>query len=145
MVRKSPQSEVTHPRKPRQFRPLPDDDEAYIFRDEAHEYGFPKSATFSKWASRPGEAPCELEYFLVGRKAAYTVGTLRRLREAVTFRNSAERTVASERRRALRSLDANQGVDSPRHEHSDQQAPSVKACTGERLRTSTADNDDAVG
>ena len=145
MVRTSPQSEVTHPRKPRQFRPLPDDDEAYIFRDEAYEYGFPKPATFSKWASRPSDAPCELEYFLVGRKAAMKVGVLRRLREAVTFRNSAERTVATERRRAQRDLEVNHPAESPRDERSDRQAPPMKACASERLRTSTADNDDAVG
>lgn len=113
MVRKSPKTEVTHTRKPQHFRPLPDDDGAYIFRDETYAYGLPKPATFAKWASRPSEAPCELEYFLVGRRAAYTVGTLRRLRKALTFRNSAERTVATEQRRIQRSLDANHVADDP--------------------------------
>ena len=72
---------------------LPDDDEALLLRSELHQYGFPRPATFAKWACRPSEAPCEIPYILVGRRAAYRVGNLRRLREKLTFRNSTERTV----------------------------------------------------
>ena len=73
---------------------LPEDDDALILRTDAPQYGLPAGATLAKWASRPTEAPCELPYTFVGRKAAYRVGDLRRLREAMTFRHSADRAAA---------------------------------------------------
>lgn len=85
------------------FRPLPDDDDALILRSEAHHYGYPRPATFAKWASRPTEAPCELPYILVGRSAAYTVRTLRSLREALTFVNTSVRGEARSARSAAQS------------------------------------------
>ena len=74
------------------FLPLPDDDNVLILREDTARYGLPMPATFQKWASRPTDAPCEIPYTLVGRKAAMTAGTLRRVREAMTFRHAAERT-----------------------------------------------------
>ena len=82
--------------------PLPDDDEALIFRDDVHLYGGPAAATLAKYSSMPTEAPCEIPYTIVGRKAAYRVGHIRRLREAMTFKHAAERTAA----RALRAAAA---------------------------------------
>ena len=77
---------------------LPEDDEILIFRADAHQYGFPVGATLAKWASLPSEAPCELPYTQVGRKVAYRVGDLRRLREAMTYRHSAARAAARARK-----------------------------------------------
>lgn len=84
------------------FEPLPPEDDALILRKNAHRHGFPKPATLAKWASRPGDAPIELPYVIIGREAAYLVGTLRRLRKAMTFRNTAERSVASATRKKRR-------------------------------------------
>ena len=74
--------------------PLPEDDDALIFRDDVHRYGGPAAATLAKWSSRPTEAPCEIPYIIVGRKAAYRAGDLRRLRKAMTFKHAAERNAA---------------------------------------------------
>lgn len=82
------------------FLPLPPDDDALILRDDVILYGGPAAATLAKWASRPTEAPCEIAYTLVGRKAAYRAGDLRRLREVLTFKHSAERATARARRSA---------------------------------------------
>ena len=79
---------------PEQFLPLPEDDDALILRENTRQYGLPAPATFQKWASLPTEAPCEIPYTLVGRKAAYRAGDLRRLRSAMTFRHSADRAAA---------------------------------------------------
>ena len=76
------------------FLPLPDDDDTPILRREAYQYGFPQPQTFAGWASQPSKAPCELPYFMVGRHAAYTVSTLRRLREALTYRDTTARSIA---------------------------------------------------
>ena len=76
------------------FLSLPEDDDVLILRADAPQYGFPAAATFAKWASLPSDAPVELPYVQVGRRVAYRVGTLRKLREALTFRHSAERTAA---------------------------------------------------
>ncbi len=80
--------------------PLPEDDEALILREDTAKYGLPAHATFQKWASRPTEAPCEIPYTFVGRKAAYRAGDLRRLREAMTYKHAAERTAARAQRAA---------------------------------------------
>lgn len=77
-----------------QFLSLPEDDDVLILREDTARYGLPAPATFQKWASLPTEAPCEIPYTLVGRKAAMTVGTLRRVRAAMTFRHSADRAAA---------------------------------------------------
>ena len=82
------------------FLLLPDDDEALILREDTAKYGLPAPATFQKWASRPTDAPCVVPYTLVGRKAAYRAGDLRRLREAMTFRHAAERNAARAQRAA---------------------------------------------
>ena len=79
---------------------LPADDDALIFRDDVNLYGGPAAGTLAKWASLPTEAPCEIPYTLVGRKAAYRAGDLRRLREAMTFRQSADRAAARARKTA---------------------------------------------
>lgn len=85
---------------PNEILPLPNDDDALILRADSRLYGLPAPATFAKWASRPAEAPIELPYTFVGRQAAYRAGTLRRLREAITFRHSADRSAAQQVRRA---------------------------------------------
>ena len=77
-----------------QFLPLPEDDDVLILREDTARYGLPAHATFQKWASRPTEAPCEIPYVIVGRKAAMTAGTLRCVRQAMTFRHSADRAAA---------------------------------------------------
>lgn len=82
------------------FLPLPPDDGVLIIRDDVHLYGGPAAATLAKWASRPSEAPIELPYTLVGRKAAYRAGTLRLLREALTFKHAAHRAAARSERAA---------------------------------------------
>ena len=84
-----------------QFLSLPEDDDVLILREDTTQYGLPAPATFQKWASRPTEAPCEIPYTLVGRKAAYRAGDLRRLREAMTFRHSADRATARAQRQAV--------------------------------------------
>ena len=93
------------------FLPLPDDDEALILREELPKYGFPQPSTFARWVSRPSEAPCPLPYTKCGRKVAYTVKVLRRLRDAMTFRHSAERSVKAEE--AARSRSQSAGRDRP--------------------------------
>lgn len=85
------------------FLPLPDDDETLILREELPKYGFPQPSTFARWASRPSEAPCPLPYTKCGRRVAYTVEVLRRLRDAMTFRHSAERSVKAEEAAQSRS------------------------------------------
>ncbi len=85
---------------PEQFLALPEDDDALIYRADTKQHGLPAPATFAKWASRPSEAPCELPYTFIGRQAAYTAGTLRRLRKALTYRHSADRAAARIRREA---------------------------------------------
>ena len=85
---------------PEQFLPLPEDDDALILRENTRQYGLPAPATFQKWASLPTEAPCEIPYTLVGRKAAYRAGTLRRVHDALTFKHSAERAAARRERAA---------------------------------------------
>ena len=84
----------------RSFLPLPDDDDVLILRSEAHQYGFPMPQTFAGWACNPSEAPCELPYVMVGRNATLTVATLRRLRDALTFRDTTARSEARSRRGA---------------------------------------------
>ncbi len=86
---------------PTQFLPLPEDDDALILRADVPRHGGPAVATLAKWASRPSEAPCPLPYTQVGRQVAYRAGDLRRLREALTFRHSAERAEAQRARRAV--------------------------------------------
>ena len=81
---------------------LPDDDEALVLRTEAHRYGFPQPQTLARWACNPSDAPCTLPYTFVGRCAAYRIGDLRRLRDALTFRHSTARAQA----RAERHLEA---------------------------------------
>ena len=85
---------------PDNFLPLPEDDDALVLRADVSLYGLPKPATLAKWACLPGQAPCSLPYTIVGREAAYTAGTLRALREALTFRHSADRTASRIRRQA---------------------------------------------
>ena len=85
------------------FKPLPTDDEALIFRSDVHLYGFPKPATLAKWACRPSECPADLPYTLVGRRAAYRVGDLRRLRKEITFQHTTERTQAINKRKARKT------------------------------------------
>ena len=80
------------------FLPLPDDDDVLVLREDSPRYGGPAAATLAKWASRPTEAPCELPYTQVGRKVAYRAGDLRRLREAMTYRHSADRATARSQR-----------------------------------------------
>ncbi len=80
--------------------PLPDDDEVLIPREEVHLYGGPRPATLAKYACQPSQAPVPLPYTLIGRRAAYRVGDLRRLRAARTFRNTTERTVTRSRVRS---------------------------------------------
>lgn len=84
------------------FKVLPADDDVLILRTELPEYGLPAPGTFAKWASRPSDCPIDLPYTLVGKRVAYRAGDLRRLREALTYRHSAERTVAAQRRNARR-------------------------------------------
>ena len=79
---------------PDSFLLLPENDEALILREDTAAYGLPQPTTFAKWACMPSEAPCEIPYVIVGRKAAMTAGTLRRVREAMTFRHSADRAAA---------------------------------------------------
>ncbi len=76
------------------FLPLPNDDEILIPRRDAHKYGFPQPQTFNRWASEPSTAPCVIEYTFVGRLAAMSVGTLRKLRRALTYQNTTQRTAA---------------------------------------------------
>ena len=83
-----------------QFLPLPEDDDALIFRADAWLYGLPRQQTLAKWSCYPEQAPCPLPYTMVGRKAALTAGTLRKLREALTFRHSAEKAEAQRARRS---------------------------------------------
>ena len=71
---------------------LPEDDNVLIRRRDVHKYGFPAAPTLAKWACRPSEAPCELEYVMIGHNAAYSVATLRKLREVLTYKNSTERS-----------------------------------------------------
>jgi hypothetical protein len=85
-----------------QFLKLPEDDDVLILRADSREYGLPAPQTLAKWASRPSEAPCDLEYTFVGRQAAYRAGTFRKLREALTFRNSTARAAARAQWAALR-------------------------------------------
>ena len=80
--------------------PLPEDDEALIFRGDTSKYNLPRPQTFAKWASRPSEAPCELPYVQVGRRVAYRARTLRQLQQAMTYRHSAERAEAQRARRS---------------------------------------------
>ena len=80
--------------------PLPEDDETLIFRDDARLYGGPAAATLAKWASRPSEAPIVLPYTVLGRKAAYRAGDLRRLREVMTFKHAAQRNAMRAQRAA---------------------------------------------
>ena len=82
------------------FLPLPADDDTRILREDTAKYGLPAPATFQKWSSRPTEAPCEIPYTLVGRKAAYRAGTLRRVREAMTYKHAAARSAARKERTA---------------------------------------------
>lgn len=77
---------------------LPDDDETLVLRGEAHRYGFPLPQTLARWASNPSEAPIELPYTFVGRLTAYRAGDLRRLRKALTFKNSTGRAAARAKR-----------------------------------------------
>ena len=84
----------------RPFLPLPEDDDALILRNDCQLYGFPAPQTFARWACNPSEAPVTLPYLLVGRRAAYLVGDLRRLRRAQTFSSTTERTEAARRRLA---------------------------------------------
>ena len=83
----------------RSFLPLPDNDDALILRADVEKYGGPKPQTLAKWSCRPSEAPCEIPYTFIGRQAAYRAGDLRRLREATTFRHSAERAEARRARK----------------------------------------------
>ncbi len=88
------------------FLPLPEDDEALILRENCYLYGGPRQATLAKWASRPTEAPITLPYLIVGRRAAYRVGDLRRLLAALRYSNSSQRSTNREKRvrnAALRS------------------------------------------
>ncbi len=85
---------------PNQILPLPEDDEALVFRVDVPQHGLPAAATLAKWASRPSDAPCELPYTQVGRRVAYRAGDLRRLRDALTFKHSADRAAARIRREA---------------------------------------------
>lgn len=85
---------------PQDILPLPDDDDALILREDTARYGLPKPATFQKWVSRPGEAPCEIPYTFVGRKAAYLASTLRQVRDAITYRHGADRAAARAKRLA---------------------------------------------
>ena len=82
----------------RSFLRLPDDDDALILRSDAYQYGFPMPQTFAGWACNPSEAPCEVPYTMVGRAAAYTVRTLRRVRNASTYNDTTDRSVARSRR-----------------------------------------------
>ena len=82
------------------FLPLPEDDDALILRTDAELYGFPAPQTFARWACNPSEAPLTLPYLLVGRRAAYLVGDLRRLRKALTFSSTTERSEAAKHRLA---------------------------------------------
>ena len=82
------------------FLPLPEDDEVLILRTDCELYGFPAPQTFARWACNPSEAPLTLPYLLVGRRAAYLVGDLRRLRKAQTFRSTTERSEATRLRLA---------------------------------------------
>ena len=86
---------MTHP-----FLPLPEDDDALILRADCHLYGFPAPQTLARWACHPSEAPAPLPYLLVGRRAAYLVGDLRRVRKAQTFSSTTERSEAPKHRLA---------------------------------------------
>jgi len=87
----------------RQILLLPDHDDALVFRADSREYGLPSPATLAKWACRPSESPIQLPYTLVGRRVAYRVGDLRRLRDALTFQHSADRAAKRLRRDAKSS------------------------------------------